>query len=58
MIGNDSPLSIGGDKFSYDSLGGTIDDIQIHNRALTLSEVQVVANGSTVDSDLLAHYDF
>ena len=39
-------------------LKGTIDDVQIYNKALSSEEVVTIANGGVAPSALLAHYDF
>jgi len=41
----------------YGNFDGLIDDIQVYNRALEVSELINIANGST-EPDLIIHYDF
>ncbi|MEA2028616.1 MAG: tandem-95 repeat protein, partial [Campylobacterota bacterium] len=57
VIGNDAPLSFGGDAW-YDSVGGTIGNIQVHNGVLSEDEIDTIAGGGVVDSDLMAHINF
>ena len=39
--------------------GGSFDNIQIHNRALTDDEINTVSNGGVISGEnLVAHYDF
>ncbi len=58
-VSNNGPLYIGGNP-RYESLhGGGYDNVQIHNKALTESEIQMTATGAILFNDnLVLAYDF
>ncbi|MDD3597297.1 calcium-binding protein [Sulfuricurvum sp.] len=52
-------LNFGGwDINSSYSFGGVIDNIQLHDRALTTAEINLVNQGEVINNGLIANYDF
>jgi hypothetical protein len=61
-VSNDGPIYIGGDKWKEGIAGAGYDNLQIHNRALTLTEITETAQGNRgtilFNDDLVLAYDF